>query len=198
MAERQLEPYRQGHLDGLCGVYSVLNAVRFALRTMEMQRNYRTQRVRRLRHEECERLFTILIGSMARRHRHARFVFNGIGPHQLVSLLRATDKWLRAHRGICLRAVRPLKRAARKRALLARMRSHLAAPGSATIVGAKEPWPHWTVATRITSARVHLLDSEGDTSIAISRGRRRLRYHAGLIDPSCLYLVQLKELRTAR
>lgn len=142
-------------------------------------------------------LFAALISAMSRRHRHARFVFNGLTRHQIRSLLRSADKWLRAHRGITLTSTRPLERGVRKSALLARMRAHLRGPGSATIVGAKEPWPHWTVVTRMTPARVHLLDSEGDTSIAIRRGRRRLRYHAGLIDPSCLYLLQLKELRTA-
>ena len=108
--------------------------------------------------------------------------------------MRSTDKWLRAHRGLSLTSSRPLGRGVRKTTLLASISEHLCAPGSAAIVGAKAPWPHWTVATRVTKARVHLLDSEGDTSIAIRPGPRRLRYHAGLIDPSCLYLLQLKDL----
>jgi hypothetical protein len=193
----QLQPYQQGHLDGLCGIYSVLNAVRFALQTAELRRSG-SSRARRLRHEECELLFTTLVSAIGQRHRHARFVFDGLSPLQLGSLLRSADKWLRMYRGLALTSTRPLERGVRKTALLARISSHLCGPGSAAIVGAKAPWPHWTVATRVTKARVYLLDSEGDTSISIRRGRRRLRYHAGLIDPSCLYLVQLKDLPKAR
>ena len=193
MRAGDLAAYRQGELDGLCGIYSVLNAVRFALLTAELEGSH--SRIRYLRPDECALLFTTLVSTVGRRHRRAQFVFAGLGPSHLRSLLRSTDEWLRVNRGLLLVRTRPLDRDDRKTTLLSSIRRHLNVPGSAAIIGAKEPWQHWTVATRITKARVHLLDSEGDTSIAISPGPRRLRYHAGLIDPSCLYLLQLRELR---
>ena len=196
MRAGDLYAYRQGELDGLCGIYSVLNAVRFALLTADLSGSP-SSRVRHLRPDECALLFTTLVSTVGRRHRQAQFVFAGLGPSHLRSLLRSTDEWLRVNRGLSLVRSRPLDRDVRKATLISNIRRHLNVPGSAAIIGAKEPWLHWTVATRITKARLHLLDSEGDTSIAISPGPRRLRYHAGLIDPSCLYLLQLKELKAA-
>ena len=75
--------------------------------------------------------------------------------------------------------------------MLRSLREHLTIPGAAAIVGTKGEWEHWTVVMRMTAARLYLLDSEGDTSMASKRGKRRLRYHAGLIDPTCLFLLKL-------
>src|SRR4051812_10594314 len=52
MALRQLKPYRQGRLDGLCGVYALINALRLLCP--------------RLDEDACERVFCALIQARAR------------------------------------------------------------------------------------------------------------------------------------
>ena len=52
MSRRQLKPYRQGRLDGLCGVYALINALRLLCP--------------RLNEDDCERAFCALIQARAR------------------------------------------------------------------------------------------------------------------------------------
>ena len=52
MAARRLNPYRQGRLDGLCGVYALINALRLLCP--------------RLDEDACERAFCALIRARAR------------------------------------------------------------------------------------------------------------------------------------
>src|SRR4051812_46413989 len=52
MAARRLNPYRQGRLDGLCGVYALINALRLLCP--------------RLDEDACERVFYALIRARAR------------------------------------------------------------------------------------------------------------------------------------
>ena len=52
MAARQLQPYRQGRLDGMCGVYALINALRLLCP--------------RLDEDACERAFCALIRARAR------------------------------------------------------------------------------------------------------------------------------------
>jgi len=191
---RRLEPYRQGHLDGLCGVYSVVNAVRHALLHVEWRRSDRRGKSKRLGHDEVEALFALLLTSITRSRRGPKCVFEGTTPGQISTMLRTADQWLRQEKGIALSHRRPLGRRARSTTLLRHIDLHLAQPGTATIVGGKRLWEHWTVATRVTPARLHLLDSGGDRSIAVDRGPvdRPRQYHAGILDPSCLYLITLR------
>lgn len=200
MPRDRLSPLRQGHLDGLCGLYSIVNAVRFGLRSAEFKAPGPMPRRRVLCHAEAELLFLTLLGSLVRSRRHTRLVVDGIDPSQLLGLIRLASRWLREHRYMKLTAFQPLRAQPRARTstLLMWIQRHLRSPGAAAIVGGKHPWEHWTVATRVTASRLYLLDSEGDTSIATKRGKRALQYHAGLMDPSCLYLLTIVDIRSRR
>jgi hypothetical protein len=52
MASRRLKPYRQGRLDGLCGLYALINALRLLCP--------------RLDEDDCERAFCALIRDLER------------------------------------------------------------------------------------------------------------------------------------
>jgi len=198
MSREQLTPYIQGHLDSFCGIYSIVNAVRFALRSVQFKRPYATLRPRVLHAEEAELLFAYLLVHLLRYRAGARVILDGLDRRQIDALLTHVEKFLRRERGLCLEVSRPFFR--RRGVGLARVlrciHRHLCQPGAETIVGGNRPWDHWTVATRVGRSRLHLLDSGGDTSVAIRRGKRRLTYHAGLIDPSCVYLLTVSEHRT--
>jgi hypothetical protein len=190
---RRLLPFEQGHLDGLCGLYSVVNATRFALSIAEFPRPYRSPAPCYLNLDEAELLFTALVRGLAQSPRRTVPFADGINSRELTTLLRLADTWLRKWRAVRLFVTRPLYRCGRIRTktILRRISSHLAEPGTAVIVGANPPWRHWTVATRVASSRVYLLDSCGHASIPLRLNRHSKRYHAGLIKPAEVYLVAI-------
>jgi hypothetical protein len=52
MTSRRLKPYRQGRLDGLCGLYTLINALRLLCPKVD--------------EDACERVFCALIRARAR------------------------------------------------------------------------------------------------------------------------------------
>jgi hypothetical protein len=74
------KPFEQGNLDGLCGVYAVVNATRLAAHPH-----------RRLRAADCYELFATLLAELADEGRLRGFVTHGLGPRVLARLLRKAD-----------------------------------------------------------------------------------------------------------
>src|SRR3954466_3937982 len=79
MARRQLKPYRQGQLDGLCGVYALINALRLLCP--------------RLDEDACERAFCALIRARARQTTSPVAVISGGLSRR--ELLRLIGPWQR-------------------------------------------------------------------------------------------------------
>src|SRR4051794_17659396 len=79
MAPRRIKPYRQGRLDGLCGVYTLINALRLLCP--------------RLDEEACERVFWALIRARARQAASPLTVIHGGLPRR--ELLRLIGSWQR-------------------------------------------------------------------------------------------------------
>ena len=63
MAARRLKPYRQGRLDGLCGIYTLVNALRLLCP--------------RLDKDACEEVFCALIRARARQAASPLAVISG-------------------------------------------------------------------------------------------------------------------------
>ena len=74
-------PFEQGDLDGLCGVYSVVNAARLAAHPH-----------RRLSAPECRALFAALLTELADEGRLRGFVAHGLGTRVLARLLRRAGR----------------------------------------------------------------------------------------------------------
>ena len=165
MAARRLQPYRQGRLDGLCGVYALINALRLLCP--------------RLDEDACERAFCALIRARARQTASPLAVISGglsrrellrlIGPWQrfaakefgvtlTVSRLKVSEPTLRGiWRGLC-------------RALDGK---------SVAIIGLDGVERHWTVAYAATERTLRVADSSGLRVIFRSQctvGRTSLRY----------------------
>lgn len=193
MPRNRLRPYEQGHLDGLCGLYSIVNAIQFALLTAKLPQSYFIDRQRYLTDDDAERLFFALLAYLTQ-SRRPRVVIDGVGPGQIDLLLRHADRWLRRQKAVTLGSMRPLRRRGRvaTKTVLEHISAHLREPGTAAIVGAVPPWQHWTVAAEVTRYRLHLFDSGGWTSVPVRLGRDRKRYHAGMIKPAHVYLVTIK------
>src|SRR5215218_5518286 len=79
MMARRFKAYRQGRLDGLCGVYTLINALRFLCP--------------RLDEDACERVFCALIRARARQAASPLTVISGGLSRR--ELLRLIDCWQR-------------------------------------------------------------------------------------------------------
>ena len=89
MARRQLKPYRQGQLDGLCGVYALINALRLLCP--------------RLDEDACERAFCALIRARARQAASPLTVIHaGLSWRELLRLIGVWQRFAAREFGISL------------------------------------------------------------------------------------------------
>ena len=149
-------PFEQGDLDGLCGVYAVVNATRLAAHPHH-----------RLRAADCYGLFAALLAELAHEGRLRGFVATGLGPRVMNRLLRRADRWLRKRHGLALEVSRPFAKRDQpgSEECLRVLAEHLARPGTAAIVGSDE---HWTVVRADTPKRLLLADSDGRRHFAVA------------------------------
>ena len=150
------EPLEQGDLDGLCGVYAVVNATRLVAHPH-----------RRLRAADCYDLFAALLAELADAGRLRGFVTHGLGGRVMARLLRRSDRWLRKRHGLALEVSRPFAKRGQPEpdVCLRVLAEHLARPGTAAIVGSDE---HWTVVRGVTTKRLLLADSDGRRHFAVA------------------------------
>ena len=153
---RHSRAFRQGDLDGLCGIYAIVNATRYVLR---------------LRDEQCHKLFEKLIKALEQDccHLHKNLLW-GMSFRQLkrlvatVSSCRLEGKKLTFH----VRQLR-LKRGQRNLPhVWAALNEELGATCVA-IIGLAGAANHWCVVYRVTPKAIWLLDSAGQTRIYRSR-----------------------------
>jgi hypothetical protein len=117
-------PLRQGDLDGLCGAYAVVNAVRLAALPY-----------RRLRHAACAALFA----ELAEAGRLRAFVTDGMGAGRVARLLRRARVWLDVEFDLRLKLSRPFREGGEPdpEACLQLLAGHLGRGGTAAIVGTR-------------------------------------------------------------
>src|SRR3954462_6946386 len=89
MAARRLQPYRQGRLDGLCGVYALINALRLLCP--------------RLDEDACERAFCALIRARARQTSSPLAVISGgLSRRELMQRIGAWQRVAARRGGVAL------------------------------------------------------------------------------------------------
>jgi len=139
-------PLHQGELDGLCGIYAVINA----LRTLcpEMPR------------ELCDELFALQLAAVSDdRSSPLDVVTNGIGKTTLRGLigLSCDEMFLRSKVTLHCRSLL-LKRNAPLDAIWSEV-ERLVAGGGVVIAGLSGRYDHWTVVRKATPRRLTLVDS---------------------------------------
>ncbi len=145
-----MKPVHQGALDGLCGVYAIINAVSLVLDTKE-------------RSSLHEGLFSHLaygLGAPA----FLATTEQGLRAHDMLRAVDFAFKWLSIEYGIELIMVQPYRTALfpTKAAFISVLRSKIATPDTAVIIQVKLPgMRHWTVARGIRGRRLALYDSAG-------------------------------------
>jgi hypothetical protein len=194
MLRRVITPLEQGHLDSLCGVYSVINAIRLAADHADRSMLWLRQA---LRQGWDDVLFSHLVRVATRRRRQLDFVYSGLDAQGLARLMRAASDWLKQFFDIEIAIRRPFYRQRRVSVPVRcrRMAVHLDEPATAVVVGTACPWSHWTVVARVEPSRLVLVDSGGHSYAPLRPRRGYCDHHAGLIRPNSIFLVTLVEAR---
>ena len=195
MPRRQIVGFRQGSLDGLCGLYSIVNAVKAAARNAGRPHT-RGAAAAWFTREEAFELFSALARHLERDRRLARSYGEGIEPAVLVRLFRYAGRWLKRYQGRRLIARRAFFRPARpgRKRVVEAIERHLAGPNTAAVIGLHGQPGHWTVATASSRMVLRLADSDGGRWLWKHplRGRNPASFHAGRIDPYALFLIEVR------
>ncbi len=172
-------PYQQGDLDGLCGVYSVVNAVRALCPEVDA--------------DTAEHLFDLLMQKLLRTAGNPTTVVTwGIGRLMLRSLVDEAIAYMLDDFDIRLTA-RRLPKALRyqgSRDQLWRALSEVVSPSCVAILGLAGKHSHWTVASTVTPLSIRLFDS--DRLRALPRARCTVRKTAKLHQITPRYVVLLE------
>ena len=143
------QPYRQGDLDGLCGVYSIVNAVRILCPELDQ--------------DGAEWLFAHLLQSLSDADVDLSIaVTGGIGRVELARLVRAAIAYIDEEVEIKL-TVKRLPKALRLTSNLGALWKAFEAalsPTCVAIIGIAGIHSHWTIAAKVTAKQVRLYDSD--------------------------------------
>ncbi len=176
---RLRKPYLQGDLDGLCGVYSAVNAARALCPEVD--------------HDAAEWLFDELMRALPKVEADASVaVASGLGKRHLVRLLKRAVTYLGGEHDIKLGLTRPpeqlLAGPANLDALWAWLERRVSARCMA-VLGLEGRYHHWTVAIGVTPAQIRLFDS--DNMSVLNRGHCTFRRTAKLtrLLPSNTFLI---------
>src|SRR5215210_4824161 len=147
MAARQLQPYRQGRLDGLCGVYALINGLRLLCP--------------RLDEDACEAAFCALIRARARQAASPLAVINGgLSRRELLRLIGPWQRFAARELGVILRVDRLRVSELSLRGIWRGLCRALDGK-SVAIVGLDGIERHWTVAYAATERTLRVADSCG-------------------------------------
>src|SRR5947209_16116712 len=149
MVKKKLKPEMQGHIDGMCPVYAVLNACKAMFDHTE---------------QSDERLFKFLCQSIS--DLFPEIIYDGTEVAGMKRLLDASVAWTaKTHRREMTWSQR-LKR--RPMASVEEYFSYVrtqfdASPGARTaaIIGLGKPWGHWTVIRKVGRDKAFFFDSWG-------------------------------------
>ena len=181
---RRLKPMRQGDLDGLCGVYSIINAIRWLCPALSEQ--------------QAQELFNVLIDMREKRpmRRPLAFIYRGLTRAGLSRLASAATGWAAISPGITLEAewLAPADhRGDRPAAVWRQLERHIG-PGTVAIIGLGEQLEHWTVAVAASGRQLTLLDSDGMATVRRDRCVPRLD-GGPHYDLQLRYVLVLRRLR---
>jgi len=145
--------YRQGQLDALCGVYSVINASRFMMKSACLHKNL-----------GAWELLVAIVGMLEEKRKFADITCNGMRFRDHDRMLDTAKRFLLGKHGLVLEVRKPLVKLRRPTAKQAfRMaKDHLENSGTAVFLSFEtEQYGHWTVISAIAGGKVYFFDSTG-------------------------------------
>jgi len=155
---KNFKPYQQGKLDNLCGIYAIVNAIRWG--------NLKSPRVR-FSFDECEALVQEMISCLEGQDRLYSTLKEGLMIPDMSFLLKATTKWLLENKDIAQVTDKPFHSASDlpMSSLTDKVNSHLSTPKSSAILVTTGDLDHWTVPIKVNLTRLNFADSYGIPSI---------------------------------
>jgi hypothetical protein len=149
-AARELAPLRQGELDGLCGLYAIINAVRLA------------RYPARLRKPELDALFAEGLRVLSATRRLRYILADGMYDHVWTNMTAAVLARAAGRPGQSL-ALEDLLTSSRVRSMKSahRVIRHALHGGAPTLVLLTRSYDHWSVISGYTKSRYYLFDSSG-------------------------------------
>src|ERR1700720_818385 len=149
MVRKALNPEQQGHIDGMCAVYSVLNACKLLF-------------------DHSEKLDAQLFSALCEGtpNLFPKIVYDGTEVDGILRLLKAAKTWTKHIHKCELICSQPMRRKtiATVEDYFACVRSTLDGGDGerkAAIIGLGKPWDHWTVVRRVDRRRAVFFDSWG-------------------------------------
>lgn len=160
----KLQPFEQGHLDGLCGLYALINAARLAVSRAEVDR---------CTNEDWEELFHVLLAGADDAIGAVRVTANGIKPKPLYRLAKLARRHMADQHGVKLEITRPFKgyRQCTFEAFAGRLRTACQGTPAAMVVCLNGHLDHWTVLERVSATTLELLDSDGLSRVKLANCR---------------------------
>ena len=157
----KLKPYRQGDLDGLCGLYAVVNALRLATAGERL-----TKYTWRL-------IFAALAVATDNQVGVANALTWGIDRNRLIKILKEANITIAEETGLQISVRRPLRRHSKigLADLLGELQELLAQPRAALLIALSGAVEHWTVLHSVEPERLVLWDSGGMQWISLGRCR---------------------------
>jgi hypothetical protein len=172
-----LSPYEQGYLDGLCGIYSVINAVRLLTKIDE---------------DEAMELFKDIMRHIEKTKRLSHICTGGISPSDMYNILRDVIakkypiEWQRPY----FRVRRPSVDV-----FWDRISAFIKEDSRRAVIVWMEykDWDHWSVVKTLTANRMTFFDSAGFKVIARGRSetaKGRSKYY--FLKPSNTFFLYCK------
>lgn len=147
---------KQGSLDQLCGVYSVLNALRLLA-------------PRKMNAEILQEVFDLLVDTLPSEQKLSVTLWQGIDFRAMKALVLATQEYFMEREDVpgfqCDRWPRPVP--TEIEGFWQRIKEHTD-HGGVAIIRIKERLDHWTVVHRVTPKQLHLADSSHLLSLNLS------------------------------
>jgi hypothetical protein len=182
-----LVPFQQGDLDGLCGIYALINAIRLA--TADDTRDFPDA--------AWQEVFFTLLLEADEAVSTVEAVGLGIDPQPLFRVAQAAVRHMTDEHGLRLTVTHALRRGEARTldVILHRLTELSQQPRSAVLICLTGFLDHWTVLRRVTGQSLTFFDSSGCARVSLTnchskrlRGARR----AYIIEPNGVFLVRAK------
>ncbi len=182
-----LVPFQQGDLDGVCGIYALINAIRLA--TEDDTRCFPDAAWQEL-------FFTLLLEADAVVGT-VEAVGLGIDTKPLFRVAQAAVRHMADEHGLRLAVTHALRRGEPRTfdAILRRLAELADQPRSAVLICLTGHLDHWTVLRRVTGQSLTFFDSSGYARVSLTNchsKRPREARQAHIIEPKGVFLVHAK------
>jgi len=149
---RAIEPLAQGDLDGLCGIYSIINAIRAIY-------------PKRFDEYDQSLLFQCLADYAIKEQGNLGVLYDGIGLRHMQQLINVGIEYLSEDLFFDVEVVRPWRKTSSPAPTDWQIKKYLINPKTSIIVGLERPSQHWTVIRGCEDGEFIVLDSGNHENI---------------------------------